>query len=1072
MDKREITWRLGIFIVLTFSIFLTCCQREPAENSRLKLKGEIRDWENPAVFGRNKEPAHCTYIPYADIETALTGDPAQSPFYQSLNGTWKFNWVRKPAERPVDFYKDDYDVSQWDDIVVPGNWELQGYGIPIYTNSDYPFPANPPHIPHDYNPVGSYRRGFTIPESWEDRLVFLHFRGVKSAMYVWVNGKKVGYSQGSKTPAEFNITEYLRQGENTLAVEVYRWSDGAYLEDQDYWKISGIERDVFLFSTPQVKIRDFFVLGNLDDNYKDGDLKVAVGVKNNLPEALSKYQVQVQLFDADNKPVIEPPLAKEVTLEQFGEKEIHFEQSVKKPEKWTAETPNLYSMMLSLSDDAGKIIEVVGCKIGFRKVEIKGGQLLVNGVPILIKGVNSHDHDPVTGRYVSEELMIKDIQLMKKFNINAVRTSHYPKHPRWYELCDQFGLYIVDEANIESHGIGYDPDKTLGNNPEWKAAHLDRTMRMVERDKNHPSIIIWSLGNEAGDGVNFEATSAWIKRRDPSRPVQYERAGTRPHTDIVCPMYRTIHDLQQYIEKGLDGRPLIMCEYAHAMGNSVGNLQDYWDFFDQHPELQGGFIWDWVDQGLLKKTEEGEEFWAYGGDFGPPGTPSDLNFCINGLVLPDRKVHPHIWEVKKVYQYIKVKPIDLKAGKIEIQNRHDFTNLKKFGVSWVVMADDEEINRGRLPGMDIKPHDSKAITLPMPEIHPEPGVEYFLKISFETDEEKPLIPKGYEVAWEQFKLPFYRVVDKVDLSKLEKLVLEETEKLAQIKGKDFAVTVNKRTGEITSIVYKGTELIRTGPVPNFWRAPTDNDFGSGMPERLAVWRDAGEKRKVDRVRVKQVSNQEIQVDVDFFLPTVNSKYYTKYKVLGSGDIIITNKFMPGEKNLPEIPRVGMTMSLPVEFENISWYGRGPHENYWDRKTGAPVSVYSGKVMDQYHPYIRPQENGNKCDVRWIALTNDKGLGLLAVGRPLLSISAQHFLNQDFDPGPVKQQRHTYHLRKRDLVTLNLDYKQMGVGGDTSWGDRARPHPEYTLYAQEYSYSFRLRPFSSKDGKSMALSKHP
>ena len=552
--------------------------------------------------------------------------------------------------------------------------------------------------------------------------------------------------------------------------------------------------------------------------------------------------------------------------------------------------------------------------------------------------------------------------------------------------------------------------------------------------------------------------------------MQYERAGTRPHTDIVCPMYRTIHHLEEYLRKGLEGRPLIMCEYAHAMGNSVGNLQDYWDFFDQHKELQGGFIWDWVDQGLLKTTEKGEEFWAYGGDFGPPGTPSDRNFCINGLVLPDRKIHPHIWEVKKVYQYIKAKPVDLKAGKIEIQNRHDFTSLNKFDMSWAVVADDEEIAKGRLPGMDVRPHESKVMTLPLPKIQTEAGVEYFLNISFKTKEETELIPRGYEVAWEQFKLPFYKASAEVDLSKLAKLDLVEDIELAQVKGENFSVTIDKKIGEITSFVYEGKEFIKTGPVPNFWRAPTDNDFGSGMPKRLSVWREASLERVVAEFKAWQMNAQEVRVEVVFILPAVNSKYYMTYEVFGSGDIIINNRFVPGSKDLPEIPRIGMTMTLPAEFENISWYGRGPHENYWDRKTGAAIGVYSGKVRDQYHPYIRPQENGNKTDVRWVALMNDKGLGLLAVGRPLLSISAHHFLNEDFDPGPEKQQRHTYHIRKRDLVTFNLDYKQMGVGGDTSWGERAQPHPEYTLYAKEYSYSFRLCPFHSKEMKPMALSK--
>ncbi|MDH5405692.1 MAG: DUF4981 domain-containing protein [Candidatus Aminicenantes bacterium] len=1062
--------KIGLITILILVMLNMSAAKENSlkaiPESQVRTK-EVNDWENPAMIGQNKEPAHCTYIPYEDIKNALNNDPAQSPFYQSLNGIWKFNWVRKPADRPVNFYQDDYDVSQWDDIIVPSNWQLQGYGIPVYTNSDYPFEPNPPYIPHEYNPVGSYRRNFTIPDSWYERQVFLHFGAVKSAMYVWVNGENVGYSQGCKTPAEFNITKYLRRGENSLAVEVYRWSDGSYLEDQDFWKISGIERDVFLFSAPNVMFRDFFALADLDDTYTNGMLKVTVMVKNYLPHVVAQYHVAIDLLNADNKLVLEAPMVEEVKIGKLEETAIHFQQLVKEPAKWTAETPNLYSLVLTLTDDSGKTIEVVSCKIGFRKVELKGGQLLVNGFPITIKGVNRHEHDPVTGHVVSEESMRKDIQLMKQFNINAVRTSHYPNDPRWYDLCDKYGLYVVDEANIESHGMGYKPDKTLGNNPEWKAAHLDRTIRMVERDKNHPSIIIWSLGNEAGDGVNFEATYNWIHKRDPSRPVQYERAELGPHTDIYCPMYARIEHLKDYASKQ-QTRPLIMCEYAHAMGNSVGNLQDYWDVIDNYKQLQGGFIWDWVDQGLLKKTEGGEEFWAYGGDFGPEGTPSDGNFCINGLVFPDRKPHPSLWEVKKVYQYIKVKPVDLKTGKIEISNKYDFNNLREFDAHWTIMGDDEKIAEGRLPTLDIAPHSAKVIELPVTAIQLLPGIEYFLKVSFTMKDKTPLLARGHEVAWEQFKLPFYQPAAKVDLTKLPKLTLSHTEKLAQIKGQNFTVSIDKKTGEITSFIYEGTEFIKTGPEPNFWRAPTDNDFGNGMPRRCRIWRDAGAKRKVDKVSITQITPQEVQVDIVSTLPAGDSKYYTTYTIFGSGDVVINNRFVPGSGALPEIPRVGMKMTLPGAFERISWYGRGPHESYWDRKTGAAVGVYHGSVMEQYHPYVRPQENGNKTDVRWVALINNQGMGLLAVGMPLLSISAHHFLIEDFDPGLEKRQRHTYHVKRRDLVTLNLDYKQMGVGGDDSWG--ARPHEEYTLPVQEYSYSFRLRPFSQKDGPPMILSK--
>jgi beta-galactosidase len=1058
-----------VFVFLIMNIF-SATNRESYPESKMNQENVAYDWENPDVVERNKEPGHCTYVPYADIRTAVKNDPVQSPYTKCLNGIWKFNWVRKPADRTIHFYRDDYDVSHWDDIKVPANWELEGYGVPIYTDTDYPFPANPPHIPHEYNPVGSYRRNFRVPETWEDRQVFLHFEGVKSAFYVWVNGKEVGYSQGSKTPAEFNISEYFRSGENTLAVEVYRWSDGAYLEDQDYWKISGIERDVFLFSTPNVMIRDFFVLGDLDELYLDGRIEVAVDVKNYLRGTPEKHKIQMQLFDTDHRPVFEAPVQQEFEFNESGESEIQSEKFIENPKKWSAETPNLYTLVLSLLDESGRTVEVVSCKTGFRKVEIKGGQLLVNGIPVTIKGVNRHEHEPETGRVVSEEYMMKDIQLMKQFNINAVRTSHYPNVPRWYELCDQYGLYVIDEANIESHGMGYRPDRTLGNNPDWQKAHLERTIRMVERDKNHPAVIIWSLGNEAGDGVNFEATYSWIKKRDPSRPVQYEQAGIRPHTDIVCPMYRQVHHLEDFLKRGLDNRPLILCEYAHAMGNSVGNLQDYWDYFDKHRELQGGFIWDWVDQGLLEKNEEGEEFWAYGGDFGPPGTLSDKNFCINGLVFPDRKTHPHIWEVKKVYQYIKVKPLDLKAGKVKIHNTYDFTDFNVFEATWTVMGDEEEIARGKLPRMDIPPRHSQEVTLPPPRIQPEPGKEYFLKLSFTLRKQAPLLPKGHEVAWEQFKLPQSKPVPDIDRKRFPKLSLQKREKLIEIKGKNFTISFDKSTGVLTSYVFENTELIQSGPVPNFWRAPTDNDFGWDMPKRLRIWKGAGAGRTVEQVTARRMSSCEIQVDVVSMIPAGESEYSTSFRIFGSGDIIVTNRFVPGNAGLPEMARFGMIMTLPAEFENIIWYGRGPHENYWDRKTGSPVGVYSGKVIDLYHPYIRPQENGNRADVRWVALINDKGIGLLAVGRPLLSISAHHFIDEDFDPGQEKRQRHTFHLKKRDLVTLKLDYKQMGVGGDTSWGDRARPHPEYRLPVTEYSYSFRLRPFSEKEGTPMSLSK--
>ncbi|MHA2246866.1 MAG: glycoside hydrolase family 2 TIM barrel-domain containing protein [Candidatus Hodarchaeales archaeon] len=1028
---------------------------------------EVNDWENPDVVSKNKEPPRCIFVPYSDIKIALKNNPSLSPFYLPLNGIWKFNWVKKPLDRPVDFYKEDYDVSQWDDIVVPGNWELQGFGIPIYTNILYPFdPADPPYIPHNWNPVGSYKKNFIIPTSWKNRQVFLHFGGVSSAMYIWVNGEKVGYSQGSKTPAEFNISRYLHQGENTLSVEVYRWSDGSYLEGQDYWKISGIEREVFLFSTPNVNIRDFFVLGELEDDYKEGKLTVTVSVKNCTTKVSEEHYVLLNLLDANNEPMFETLVGKKLVLPPLNETTINFDHFVKKPSKWTAETPNLYSLVLSLLDRSGKTIEAISHKIGFRRVEIKDGQLLINGVPILIKGVNRHEHDPVMGRTISEELMIKDILLMKQFNINAVRTSHYPNNQRWYELCDEYGIYVIDEANIESHGMGYDPEETLGNNPDWLESHLDRTIRMVEKDKNHPSVIIWSLGNEAGDGVNFAATYRWIHERDPSRPIHYERALQGPHTDIYCPMYPLIEELEEYTSKK-QIRPLIMCEYAHAMGNSLGNLQDYWDVIEQHRVLQGGFIWDWVDQTFLKKNERGE-YWAYGGDMGDSEVWNDGNFCVNGLIQADRSLHPHIWEVKKVYQYIKMNKIDLNRGKVKIDNRYDFLNLNEFDFSWEIMADGKNVIEGKLSPLDVKPHASRIISLEWPDIAVKPGVEYFLKILVTATNESPLyVPKGHVVAWDQFRLPIYETPEKLDPTKLPKIVIHEDEILVQIKGKEFTLIFDKKSGLIKSLQFKKKELIVKGFVPNFWRAPTDNDIGNGMPDRCEMWRHAGNNQKLDKFSVNKITNQTIQVEVFSTIPVGDSKYFTKYTIFGSGDIIICYKITPKKEVLPELPRFGMTLTVPSEFEYISWYGRGPHESYWDRKTGAAVGVYSGTVWDQYHPYIRPQENGNKTDVRWLALSNNEGFGLMAVGLPLLSVSAHQFLIEKLDYNEEKQ-RHCNEIEPAEIISLNLDYKQSGVGGDNSWG--ALVHEEYTLPAKEYSYSFRLRPFSPDDGPLMKLSK--
>ena len=1026
---------------------------------------KVPDWENPDVIAKNKEVSYSTHIPFANRDQALVNDWKGSPYYKLLSGTWKFNWVRKPADRPKDFYKDDYDVSGWKDIKVPGNWEFQGFGVPIYTDTDYAFTANAPYIHHDYNPVGSYRREFQLPENWQGKEIFIHFGAVKSAAYFWVNGEMVGYSQGGKLPAEFNITPYVRTGNNNISVEVYRWSDGSYLEDQDFWKVSGIERDVYLYASPKVRIRDFQVSADLDQDYLNGLFNVNATIKNYRKSAARGYSVELELLDKAGKEILSNKAVLAVPAGTEGS--AAFAHTVESPKKWTAETPHLYTVLLTLKNAEGEVEEVVSCRTGFRKIEIKGGQFLLNGVPIYFKGVNRHEHDPVTGRYVSEESMLQDIRLMKQFNINAVRTSHYPNHPRFYELCDEYGIYVIGEANIESHGLAYDPETCIAGDPIWYKSHMDRFQRMVERDKNHPSIVIWSLGNESGDGSNFEAMYQWGKERDPSRPVMYDEAVQRPHTDLVVSMYARIHHLEAYARKEQE-RPFVICEYAHAMGNSIGNLQDYWDVIYKYPVLQGGFIWDWVDQAMLKKTEAGEEYFAYGGDFGPKGIKSDKNFCINGIVSADRKPNPHAWEVKKVYQYIKVKPVNIKAGRFLVENLYDFIDLSGFSAQWSISADGKVIRSGSLSGLDVPARSSREISLPVNSFEAEPGTEYFLKVSFKAGDNMPLLEKGYEVAWDQFRLPAYKNVKPLVVTALDKLQVKDGDSAINITGKNFNYSFNRKNGTLESMKFKGTELIRTPLQPNFWRAPNDNDMGNGMQKRCRVWKTASAERKLDGLEVVSSDDHQVILRASYSIPAGNSSWVTTYRVLGSGDVIVNNSFSAGVSDLPEIPRIGMQMTLPVNFDRFQWFGRGPQGNYWDRKTGYPVDYYKGSVMEQYYPYVRPQEFGNKTDVRWAALTNETGIGLMAAGMPHLSVSASHFINDDIDPGLEKAQRHTTDVKKRDLVTFNIDYKQMGVGGDTSWG--ARPHDEYMLYPGNYSYSFRLRPFDSNEESPVELSK--
>ncbi|RPJ01526.1 MAG: DUF4981 domain-containing protein [Candidatus Aminicenantes bacterium] len=1017
------------------------------------------DWENPAAVRAGAEAPRATFVPFPDSASALRLSPKESPRYLSLNGPWKFHWSPRPADRPLDFWKPSTDVSGWKETPVPSNWTSQGFDIPIYVNSSYEFARNPkpPYVPHDHNPVGSYRRTFTVPAEWAGMDVYLHFGAVKSFFYVWVNGEKLGFSKDSKTPAEWNITKLVKPGENILAAEVYRWSDGSYLECQDFWRLAGIERDVYLYAAPKVRIRDYEVKAGLDTGYRNGRLNVTVELAGIAAKDASVGTVGLSLFDPSGRRVLSAKDLAVAEPDDAGPAVFHFEANVAAVRRWSAETPELYRLVLELRDASGKAIEAVTSKIGFRTSEIKDGHLLVNGAAVLLKGVNRHEHDPATGHVISEESMRRDIELMKQSNINAVRTCHYPDDPRWYELCDEYGLYVVDEANIESHGMGYGA-ASLAKDPAWGPAHIDRVERMVERDKNHPSVIIWSLGNEAGDGVNFEVAYAWLKKRDPSRPVQYERAELRAHTDIFCPMYDSIESMVKYASVK-QTRPLIQCEYAHSMGNSTGNLQDYWDAIESHDQLQGAFIWDWVDQGFAAKNGKGESYWAFGGDYGPADVPSDGNFCCNGLVGPDRTPHPALFEVKKVYQFVKVAAVDLAAGRIELRNRYDFIGLDRFDLVWDLVADGKVAASGTVAKPAVAPHGSTVVRLPLPRTAPAPGKEYFLNVSLRTRESSHGVPKGHVVAAEQFAMPAAARASLTETSAGPAPAVEDGPRFLRVAGGDFSIGFDRLTGDLDSFVSGGRELIASGIEPNFWRAPTDNDFGNQMPRRLAVWRQASLYRDLKSLGARESGDGRVTVAVVYGLSRGLATQTLEYEIGGDGRIVLRSTLDLSEgAKLPELPRIGLKMALPAGFDRVHWYGRGPFESYWDRKTAAFVGLYEMTAAEPM-PYVSPQEYGNRTDTRWVAVRDGEGRGLLISGGPVLGFSAHPFWPEDLTQ-ESRGSKHPPDIRRRDIVCLTLDHAQMGVGGDDSWG--ARVHPQYTLPAKDYSFQLTFRPLRPGD----------
>lgn len=1029
-----------------------------ASNDSFEKEAPMNDWENPKLTNRNRLPARAYAFPFPDEASALTGEREKSPCVKTLSGKWKFHYSQSPAEAPDGFQNDGFDVTGWDELAVPSSWQMHGYGHPHYTNVQFPFPVDPPRVPTE-NPTGCYKRDFTVPDAWSDKRVVLRFEGVDSAFHVWANGQAVGFSKGSRIPAEFDITQSVKPGKNSVSVKVYQWSDGTYCEDQDMWWLSGIFRNVYLIALPESHVWDVEVRTELDNTYTDATLSVGAAV-----QASSDCKLEAILLDADRKQVARAE--ESVAASAEGEVHVQLAMPVSNPAKWTAETPDLYTLLLKLIDSSGKTLEVTPLKVGFRQVEIKNGQLLVNGVAIKLKGVNRHEHHPELGRAVPLETMIQDILLMKRHNINAVRTSHYPDDPRWYDLCDQYGIYLIDECDLETHGFALLKD-WQGNptdDPEWRDACVDRMVRMIERDKNRPSVIMWSLGNESNFGRNHEAMAEVTRKLDPTRPIHYEGDYKLKTADVYSLMYAHLNQIiaigkgehkiegafQDYREK-----PFILCEYAHAMGNGPGGLLEYWDAVYAYPRLQGGFIWEWCDHGITKTTADGRKYFAYGGDFGDE--PNDGNFVCDGLILPDRVPSPGLTEYKKIIEPAKVEAVDLAKGKFTVTNRYDFRSLDHLSLTWSIAEDGRQLSSGSAPVPPVEARQSAEICIPYELPKPAPGAAYHVTLSFALTDDEPWARRGYEVAWAQFKLPISAPPPVAKLVGMPPLSVKEDGNTIRVSGKNFQLAFDRVRAVVSDWRSDGHALLKTGPRLNFWRALTDNDKGWNNAE---PWRKAGLQslqHRTDSVEVEQIAPQAIRIRARVRIaPPIYDRAFEcdyTYTIYGSGDVLVEAHGVPKGDWPDTLPRIGLTMTLPLELDRAEWFGRGPGECYVDTKQACRFGVYSMGVDDLYTPYIKPQENGNRTDVRWVGLTNGRGRGLIAVGQPDLNFSAHRFTAMDF-----QNAKHTCDLVARDYITLNLDHRQNGIGSGSCGPG---PWDQYLLRPSEFRFSVLLRPSALK-----------
>ena len=1012
----------------------------------------FKEWQDESVNEVNRAPMHARFFAYENAEKATSDIKENSKNFMSMNGSWKFFWVKNADQRPTDFWKVGFNDKGWDDMKVPAVWELNGYGDPIYVNVGYPwrnqYTNNPPHVPTEKNHVGSYRREFVIPADWNGKDIVAHFGAVSSNMYLWVNGKFVGYSEDSKLEAEFDLTPYVKPGQkNLIAFQVFRWCDGSYFEDQDFFRYTGVARDCYLYARNKKRIDDIRVVPDLDAEYKSGSLAVNLSLKGNAA-------VSLELLDAANKTV--------ATAEVKGAGKQSSVIRVDNPNKWTAETPYLYTLRATLKE-GGKVTEVVPLKVGFRKIELKNSQLLVNGQPVLFKGADRHEMDPDGGYVVSRERMIQDIQIMKKFNLNAVRTCHYPDDSFWYDLCDKYGIYVVAEANLESHGMGYD-EATLAKVPSFKKTHLERNQRNVQRNYNHPSIVFWSLGNEAGYGSNFDAAYDWVKKEDPSRAVQYERSGYEGKTDIHCPMYLNYKDCIKYCEDDSKTKPLIQCEYAHAMGNSEGGFKEYWDLVRKYPKYQGGFIWDFVDQSCRWTGKNGKMIYAYGGDFNRFDA-SDNNFCDNGLISPDRVPNPHMYEVGYFYQNIWTTAADLKAGELNVYNENFFRDLSAYALEWEVMKNGTVVRTGRVENLNVAPQQTAKIKLDFGKTCA--CSEWLLNVRYVQKQREGLIPAGHIVAKDQLVLNAYKApamtlqnVTDMNIQTALPRIDDANSQCVMIEGENFNIQFAKADGFMDKYMVDGLDMIKKGAklTPNFWRAPTDNDFGAGLQQKYAVWKNP--EFKLTSLKSEMKDGLAV-VSAEYEMPSVSAgtKLQLTYEINNRGAVKVNQKLV-AEKGakVSNIFRFGMQMVMPKSFENISYYGRGPVENYIDRKWATELGVYNQTVTDQFYAYIRPQENGNKTDIRWWKQFNEAGRGLQFVAEAPFSASALHYTIESLDSGWEKKQEHSNEVEPADLTNFLIDKVQMGLGCVDSWG--AIPREEYMLPYGDYEFTFIMQPINN------------